>query len=44
MLGVVAGQQTKKNTLGVVGSFPIPEVVRNINAYTLGAPKCQSKN
>ena len=47
MLGVVAGQQTKKNTLGVVGSFPIPEVVRNINAYTLGAqsvnPKIKTK-
>ncbi|MBP8133957.1 MAG: BMP family ABC transporter substrate-binding protein [Zoogloea sp.] len=37
LLGVVAGKMTKTNTLGVVGSFPIPEVVRNINAFTLGA-------
>lgn len=47
MLGVIAGQKTKSNTLGVVGSFPIPEVVRNINAYTLGAqsvnPKIKTK-
>ena len=37
LLGVVAGKMTKTNTLGFVGSFPIPEVVRNINAFTLGA-------
>jgi simple sugar transport system substrate-binding protein len=37
LLGVVAGKMTKSNTLGYVGSFPIPEVVRNINAFTLGA-------
>lgn len=47
MLGVVAGQKTKTNTIGVVASFPIPEVVRNINAYTLGAqsvnPKVKTK-
>ncbi|MEN8991607.1 BMP family ABC transporter substrate-binding protein [Avibacterium paragallinarum] len=47
MLGVVAGQQTKSNILGVVGSFPIPEVIRNINAYTRGAqsvnPKIKTK-
>ena len=37
LLGVIAGKMTKTNTLGVVASFPIPEVVRNINAFTLGA-------
>jgi simple sugar transport system substrate-binding protein len=37
LLGVIAGKMTKSNTLGVVASFPIPEVVRNINAFTLGA-------
>lgn len=37
LLGVVAGKMTKRNSLGVVASFPIPEVVRNINAFTLGA-------
>ena len=37
MLGVVAGKMTKSGKLGVVGSFPIPEVIRNINAFTIGA-------
>ncbi|MEG0308767.1 MAG: BMP family ABC transporter substrate-binding protein [Clostridium sp.] len=35
--GVIAGLTTKTNKLGFVGAFPIPEVIRNINAYTLGA-------
>ena len=47
LLGVVAGKMTKSNTLGFVASFPIPEVVRNINAFTLGArsvnPKIKTK-
>ena len=47
MAGVVAGSMTKTNVLGFVGSFPIPEVLRNINAYTLGAqsvnPKVKTK-
>jgi len=47
LLGVLAGKMTKTNTLGFVGSFPIPEVVRNIDAYTLGAlsvnPKIKTK-
>jgi basic membrane protein A len=37
MAGVIAGAMTKSNTLGVVASVPIPEVVRNINSFTLGA-------
>jgi basic membrane lipoprotein Med (substrate-binding protein (PBP1-ABC) superfamily) len=28
---------TKTNKIGVVGSHPIPEIIRNINALTLGA-------
>lgn len=47
LLGVIAGRMTKSNTLGFVGSFPIPEVVRNIDAFTLGAqsvnPKIRTK-
>ena len=35
--GVIAGKMTKSNTVGYVGSFPIPEVVRGINAFMLGA-------
>ncbi len=34
--GLVAGKTTKTNTLGYVASFPIPEVVRGINAFTKG--------
>ena len=37
LAGIVAGAMTKTNTLGVVGSVPIPEVLRNINSFTLGA-------
>ena len=35
--GIAAGKQTKSNTIGYVAAFPIPEVVRGINAFTLGA-------
>ena len=37
LAGIIAGHMTKTGTLGFVGSFPIPEVLRNINAFTLGA-------
>jgi len=37
LTGVVAGKMTKSNTLGYVAAFPIPEVLRGINAFTLGA-------
>ncbi len=47
MAGVIAGKMTKSGTLGVVASVPIPEVVRNINSFTLGAqssnPKIKTK-
>ncbi len=47
MAGVIAGGMTKTNTLGVVGSVPIPEVVRNIDSFTMGAqsvnPKIKTK-
>jgi simple sugar transport system substrate-binding protein len=37
MAGVVAGKMSKTGVLGVVGSVPIPEVIRNIDSFTLGA-------
>ena len=37
LAGIVAGSMTKSNQLGVVGSVPIPEVLRNLNSFTLGA-------
>ena len=43
MAGVVAGKMSKTGTLGVVGSVPIPEVVRNINSFTLGAQSVNPK-
>ncbi|HET8695180.1 MAG TPA: BMP family ABC transporter substrate-binding protein [Aquabacterium sp.] len=47
MAGVIAGSMTKTNVLGVVGSIPIPEVIRNIDSFTLGAqsvnPKIKTK-
>ena len=47
MAGVIAGAMTKTNTLGVVASIPIPEVIRNINSFTMGAqsvnPKIKTK-
>ncbi len=36
VIGRIAGAVTKSNTVGYIASFPIPEVVRGINAFTLG--------
>ncbi|HTP52926.1 MAG TPA: BMP family ABC transporter substrate-binding protein [Anaeromyxobacteraceae bacterium] len=47
LAGIIAGEMTKTNVIGFVASFPIPEVLRNINAFTLGAqsvnPKVKTK-
>jgi basic membrane protein A and related proteins len=43
LAGIVAGEMTKTNIIGFVGSFPIPEVLRNINAFTLGAQSVNPK-
>ena len=43
MAGIIAGSMTKSNTLGVVGSVPIPEVLRNINSFTMGAQSVNPK-
>ncbi|MCA9969830.1 MAG: BMP family ABC transporter substrate-binding protein [Anaerolineales bacterium] len=34
--GLVAGAATESNIVGYVAAFPIPEVIRGINAFTLG--------
>ena len=39
VIGTIAGMMTKTNTIGYIGSFPIPEVVRGINAFTLAMRK-----
>ena len=39
VLGHIAGNMTKTNTIGYIASFPIPEVVRGINSAYLAAKK-----
>jgi basic membrane protein A len=41
--GVIAGKMSKSNVIGYVGSFPIPEVVRGINSFLLGARSVNPK-
>lgn len=43
LLGVMAGRMTKSNILGYVAPFPIPEVIRNLNAFVLGARSVNPK-
>lgn len=37
VIGLISGKMTKTNTVGYIASFPIPEVVRGINAAYLAA-------
>lgn len=37
--GIIAGMMTKTNKICYVGAFPIPEVIREINTFYLGAKK-----
>ncbi len=37
VIGKIAGKMSKTNIVGYVASFPIPEVVRGINAFLIGA-------
>jgi basic membrane protein A and related proteins len=41
--GIVAGKYTKNNLIGFVAAFPIPEVIRGINAFALGAQAVNPK-
>jgi basic membrane protein A len=43
LVGVLAGKMAKTNTIGFIGSYPIPEVIRNIDAYTMGARSVNPK-
>lgn len=40
--GVVAGHMSKKKKLGYIAAIPIPQVLRNINSFTLGARSVDS--
>lgn len=39
LTGIAAGYATETNKIGYVAAFPIPEVIRGINAFTLGVRK-----
>ncbi|MEA3292372.1 MAG: BMP family ABC transporter substrate-binding protein [Pseudomonadota bacterium] len=39
VIGAIAGHMTQSNIIGYIASFPIPEVVRGINAFTLAMRK-----
>ena len=41
--GVVAGHTSKSKKLGFIAAKPIPQVLRNINAFTLGARSVDPK-
>ena len=41
--GIAAGAASKSGKLGYVAAFPIPEVVRGLNAFTLGARSVNPK-
>jgi simple sugar transport system substrate-binding protein len=41
--GVVAGHASKSKKLGFIAAKPIPQVLRNINAFTLGARSIDPK-
>jgi basic membrane protein A len=41
--GIAAGLKTKTNKLGYVAAFPIPEVVRGLNSFALGARSVNPK-
>ncbi len=41
--GIIAGLKTKTNKIGYVAAFEIPEVIRGINAFTLGVRSVNPK-
>ncbi len=43
LAGLIAGSMTRSNTIGYVGAYPIPEVIRGINAFTLGVREVNPK-
>lgn len=47
LMGMLAAKRTRTNVLGYVAPYPIPEVIRNLDAFVLGArsvnPKIQAK-
>lgn len=43
LAGIAAGKKTKTNKLGYIAAIPIPQVLLNINAFTMGAKSVNPK-
>lgn len=43
LTGLVAGAMTRSNVIGYAAAYPIPEVIRGINAFALGAQSVNPK-
>jgi basic membrane lipoprotein Med (substrate-binding protein (PBP1-ABC) superfamily) len=43
LAGMLAGEMTKSNTVGVVGGIPVPEINRIVNAFVKGAQSTNPK-
>lgn len=43
VLGTIAGEMTKSNVVGYIASFPVPEVIRGIDATTIALKKVNPK-
>ncbi|MEG1823871.1 MAG: BMP family ABC transporter substrate-binding protein [Cloacibacillus sp.] len=43
LTGIAAGMTTKTNSIGYVAAYPLPEVVRGINAFALGVRSVNKK-
>lgn len=43
LAGIVAGKTTKTDVVGLVGAFPVPDVMWYLNAFTLGARSVNPK-
>jgi len=41
--GTIAGRLTKTNDLGFIGAHPVPPVIQDVNAFTLGARSVNPK-
>ncbi len=37
LVGMIAGAMTKSNRIGYVVTYPIPEIISSVNAFTIGA-------
>jgi len=43
LTGILAGAMTRSNNIGFVAAYPLSEVIRGINAFTLGAKSVNPK-